>query len=53
MVSPALQSLENTREHTWHCGLPGINLDAEFILSNSRISSKQYIVVRGIQMIVP
>jgi hypothetical protein len=33
--------------------LPGSNLDAEFILSNSRIGPKEDIVMRGIQIIVP
>lgn len=49
MSSPALQTSENHKL----CGLPGSNLDAEFILSNSRIGPKEDIVMRGIQIIVP
>ena len=47
--TPALQTSENHEL----CGLPGSNLDAEFILSNSRIGPKEDIVMRGIQIIVP
>ena len=49
MSSPASQTSENHEL----CALPGSNLAAEFILSNSKIGPKEDIVMRGIQIIVP
>ena len=47
-----LTCLANFREHQ-HCGLPDSKLDAEFILSDSRIVPKEDIEMSGIQIIVP